>query len=107
MRLVNCLRSLKLLKKKNLESCLDVDVEDFCRRRLSQIIINKKMINNMKDAVRLIEQGQISIGVKVLNNPNILITENLEKYVKWSLGSKIKRKVDEFNEGVDEHENYF
>lgn len=106
-KLIKPIKDLKIIPKVNLESCFDVKIEDICERRISNILVKNKMVENLRDAVKFVEQGHVSIGVKVVSDGNVLVSEEMEKYVRWSYGSKIKRKVDEFNEGVDDYDNHY
>ena len=43
-------------------------------------------------------QGHVRIGPETVTDPAFLVTRNMEDFVTWVDTSKIKRKVQKFNE---------
>jgi U3 small nucleolar ribonucleoprotein protein IMP3 len=82
-----------------------VTVAAFARRRLAVIMVsNLKMSENLKEATSFIEQGHVRIGPETVVNPGCLITRNMEDFITWADGSKIKRKIAEYYGKVDDFE---
>lgn len=89
---------------KLLDECERVNVSDFCKRRLSYVLVCNKFCERPSDAVKLIEQGHVSIGPNVVSNASTHITREMEDNIKWSVGSKVKRHTMQFQEQLDDFE---
>lgn len=90
--------------KNGLNSCDNINVSSICRRRLPVVMMRLKLAQNLKEATTLIEQGHIRIGPKVVKDPALLVTRNMEDFVTWVDTSKIKRKVAKFNDKLDDYD---
>ncbi|KAJ1547376.1 Small subunit (SSU) processome component [Nowakowskiella sp. JEL0078] len=104
--------SEKLLSKLNamgvlrgaasLSSCDKITVSAFCRRRLPVVMMRMKMSESISQAVAYVEQGHVRVGTEVVTDPAYLVTNNMEDYVTWVDTSKIKRKVQKYNDKFDD-----
>ena len=63
-----------------------------------------KFAEHLREAVTYIEQGHIRVGPDVVTDPAFLVTRNMEDFVTWVDSSKIKRKVMEYNERLDDYD---
>lgn len=90
--------------KGTLEACARVSVSSFCRRRLPVVLVRLKFAENLKEATSLIEQGHIRIGPSVIKDPALLVTRNKEDFITWVDTSKIKRKVSQYNDNLDDYD---
>lgn len=88
----------------NLKDADSVGISTFCRRRLAFILFKNKYCESIKQAITFIEQGQIRVGTEVITDPAYLVTRALEDHITWSNNSKIKRKIMEYNNTVDDYE---
>jgi U3 small nucleolar ribonucleoprotein protein IMP3 len=79
-----------------------ITVSQFCRRRLSSILVKLKMAPTCSMAVTLIEQGQIRVGPNIIQSPAFLVPRTLEDYVTWVDASKIQRTVQRYNNKLDD-----
>ena len=86
----------------SLQKADDLPASAFCRRRLPVLLCRLKMAQTMKIAVSLVEQGQIRVGVNVVTDPSYLVSKNMEDYVTWVDGSKIKRTISKYNDTLDD-----
>ena len=75
-----------------------------CRRRLSTVLMRLKFAEHLKEAVTYIEQGHLRVGPETVTDPSFLVTRNMEDFVTWVDTSKIKRKVLEYNEKLDDYD---
>jgi U3 small nucleolar ribonucleoprotein protein IMP3 len=89
---------------KLLDECERVNVSDFCRRRLSVVLTRNKFSERVSDAVKVIEQGHVSIGPDVVSQSAVHVTREMEDNLKWSVGSKIKRHTMKFQNQLDDYE---
>jgi U3 small nucleolar ribonucleoprotein protein IMP3 len=98
--------NLGLLRTANTTSLHDIStqitVSQFCRRRLSSILVKLKMAETCSIAVTLIEQGQIRVGPNIITSPAFLVPRTLEDYVTWVDSSKIRRTVQKYNNKLDD-----
>ncbi|KAK1570986.1 hypothetical protein Q3G72_010196 [Acer saccharum] len=90
--------------RKSLALCDRLSVSSFCRRRLSTVLVQSKYAEHLKEAVTYIEQGHIRVGPETVTDPAFLVTRNMEDFVTWVDTSKIKRKVLEYNDKLDDYD---
>jgi len=103
--LLNKLFDMGLFANKGgLESIDKVNVSAFCRRRLPVMMVRMKFAERVKEAVELIEQGHIRVGPSVVKDPALIVTRAMEDFVSWDDKSKIRRKVLEYNNKVDDYD---
>ncbi|XP_020592203.1 U3 small nucleolar ribonucleoprotein protein IMP3 [Phalaenopsis equestris] len=90
--------------KKSLVKCEKLSVSSFCRRRLATVLTYNKFAEHLKEAVTYIEQGHIRVGPDTVKDPAYLVTRNMEDFITWVDSSKIKRKVMEYNDRLDDYD---
>ncbi|XP_057462882.1 uncharacterized protein LOC130752984 isoform X2 [Actinidia eriantha] len=90
--------------RKSLALCDRLSVSSFCRRRLSTVLVRLKFAEHLKEAITYIEQGHIRVGPETVTDPAFLVTRNMEDFITWVDSSKIKRKVLEYNEKLDDYD---
>jgi len=93
--------------KKSLLKCENLSVSAFCRRRLATVMVNLKFAEHHKEAVTYIEQGHVRVGPETVTDPAFLVTRNMEDFITWVDSSKIKRKVMEYNDALDDYDAMF
>lgn len=79
-----------------------VSVAGFCRRRLPVVMARLHMAPTVVDATKFVEQGHVRIGPNLVTDPAMLVSKNMEDFLTWVDGSKIKRKIDEYKQNVDD-----
>ncbi|KAK4426277.1 UNVERIFIED_CONTAM: U3 small nucleolar ribonucleoprotein IMP3 [Sesamum radiatum] len=90
--------------RKSLALCERLSVSSFCRRRLATVLVRLKFAEHLKEAVTYIEQGHIRVGPDTVTDPAFLVTRNMEDFITWVDTSKIRRKVLEYNEKLDDYD---
>ncbi|CAN1181030.1 U3 small nucleolar ribonucleoprotein protein IMP3 [Linum perenne] len=90
--------------RKSLALCDRLSVSSFCRRRLSTVLVQSKFAEHLKEAVTYIEQGHIRVGPETVTDPAFLVTRNMEDFVTWVDTSKIRRKVLQYNDKLDDYD---
>jgi U3 small nucleolar ribonucleoprotein protein IMP3 len=90
--------------KKGLSLCNKLSVSSFCRRRLAVVMVRLKFAENLKEAATFVEQGHIRVGPDTVTDPAFLVTRNMEDFVTWVDTSKIKRKVLQYNDKLDDYD---
>eukprot|EP00898_Chlorokybus_atmophyticus_P000510 jgi/Chlat1/145/Chrsp1S03097 len=94
--------------KKSLVQCDRLSTASFCRqatvRRLAVVMVRLKMAETLREAVTFIEQGHIRVGPETVTDPAFLVTRNMEDFVTWVDTSKIKRKVEKYNDRLDDYD---
>lgn len=88
--------------RKSLALCERLSVSSFCRRRLATVMVQLKFAEHLKEAVTYIEQGHIRVGPDTVTDPAFLVTRNMQDFITWVDTSKIRRKVLEYNEKLDD-----
>ncbi|AQK83450.1 Alpha-L RNA-binding motif/Ribosomal protein S4 family protein [Zea mays] len=78
-----------------------------CRRRLATVMVKLKFAEHLKEAVTYIEQGHVRVGPDAVTDPAFLVTRNMEDFITWVDSSKIKRKVMEYNDALDDYDAMF
>ncbi|RQM08024.1 hypothetical protein DH86_00001346 [Scytalidium sp. 3C] len=79
-----------------------VTVSAFARRRLPVVMTRLRMAEHIQAATNLIEQGHVRVGTETITDPAFLVTRNLEDFVTWVDGSKIKRNILRYREKLDD-----
>lgn len=77
-------------------------MSSLCRRRLAVLMIKLKMSETLREAVTYIEQGHVRVGPTTVKDPGFLVTRSMEDYVTWADGSKIRRKIAQYKDEVDD-----
>ncbi|GMH04383.1 hypothetical protein Nepgr_006222 [Nepenthes gracilis] len=90
--------------RKSLAVCDRLSVSSFCRRRLSTVLVQLKFAEYLKEAVTYIEQGHIRVGPETVTDPAYHVSRNMEDFVTWEDSSKIKRKVLQYNDKLDDYD---
>lgn len=60
------------------------------------------MAQSPKLAVTFIEQGQVRVGPNVVTDPAFLVSRNMEDFVTWVDGGKVRRTVEKYNDTLDD-----
>ncbi|CBH18437.1 U3 small nucleolar ribonucleoprotein protein IMP3, putative [Trypanosoma brucei gambiense DAL972] len=81
-----------------------VGVEVFCKRRLPTVLRDLNMAPNCKIAADFVHHGHVRVGTSQIRDPAFLVPRDLEDYVTWMPGSKVKQHVDTFNVQRDDYE---
>ncbi|VDM33889.1 unnamed protein product [Hydatigera taeniaeformis] len=79
-----------------------VSASSFCRRRLPVVMVRARMAETLKAAVTFVEQGHVRVGPDTIRDPAFLVTRPMEDYITWAPGSKIKKKLQEYNGILDD-----
>ena len=85
-----------------LKACEGISASAFCRRRLPVVMVRQKMSENLKDAVAMVEQGQVRVGPDVVTDPAFVVGRKMEDFLTWTDKSKIRRTVQKYNEKLDD-----
>lgn len=67
-------------------------------------MVRNKMSETIREAATFIEQGHIRVGPQTVTEPAFLVTRNMEDFVTWVDTSKIKRKVMQYNDHLDDYD---
>lgn len=87
-------------KISNIENKLNVSA--FCRRRIGVMMVKVQMAEKIEDANRFVQQGHVRVGNKVITDPAYLVDRNMEDYLTWVDGSKIKKNVLKYKNKLDD-----
>lgn len=90
--------------KKSLVQVDKLATAAFCRRRLAVVMVRSKMAETVKEACTFIEQGHVRVGPETITDPAFHVTRNMEDFVTWVDTSKIKRKVQKYNDKLDDYD---
>jgi small subunit ribosomal protein S4 len=100
---------LKLQRKgfpvSNISEALALDKENWLKRRLQTIVLEKKLANTPKQARQFIVHKHISIGDKIINIPSYQVTLDEELHIKLDVAFKEKdkkSKIEEIREEIEE-----
>ena len=72
------------------------------RRRLAIVLVRQRMANSPKDAVKIIETGNVRVGTDTITDPAFIVTRSMADYVKWTDKSAIKTKIGAFRDELDD-----
>lgn len=90
--------------KQSLALTHKLSTSSFCRRRLAVVAVRSKMCETLKEAATFIEQGHIRVGPDTVTDPAFHVTKEMEDFVTWVDTSKIKRKVMQYNDRLDDYD---
>ncbi|CAL0326300.1 unnamed protein product [Lupinus luteus] len=90
--------------RQSITLCERLTVSSFCRRRLSTVLVRLKFAEHLKEAVTYIEQGHVRVGPQTVTDPAFTVTRNMEDFITWVDSSKIKRKVLQYNDKLDDYD---
>ncbi|KAK2079497.1 hypothetical protein QBZ16_001891 [Prototheca wickerhamii] len=90
--------------KKSLEQLDSLSTASFCRRRLPIVMVRLKMSETVKEAATFVEQGHVRVGPDTITDPAFLVTRPMEDFVTWVDTSRIRRKVQQYNDRLDDYE---
>ncbi len=68
------------------------------------MIKQMKFVETLTEAETYIQHGHFMIGTEVIKDPDFLISRKMEDHLGWNDASKIKRKVKEFNNELDDYD---
>lgn len=88
--------------KKSLAQVKRLSTSSFCRRRLAVVMVRVRMAETLREAVTFVEQGHVRVGPQTVTDPAFLVTRDMEDFVTWVDTSKIKRKVMQYNDKLDD-----
>ncbi|KAK2391313.1 hypothetical protein P8452_28435 [Trifolium repens] len=90
--------------RQSITQCERLTVSSICRRRLATVLVKMKFAEHLKEAVTYIEQGHVRVGPDTITDPAYLVTRNMEDFITWVDSSKIKRKVLQYNDKLDDYD---
>lgn len=96
MGVISTRKSLVLLER--------LSTSSFCRRRLSVVMVRLKMAETLRESCTFIEQGHVRVGPETVLDPAFLVTRPMEDFVTWVDTSKIRRKVMQYNDKLDDYD---
>ena len=67
-------------------------------------MVRIKMSETIREAITFVEQGHVRVGPQTVTEPAFLVTRNMEDFVTWVDTSKIKRKVLQYNDRLDDYD---
>lgn len=102
-KLINLLYDLGIIENKKLLDCTKIGVSSICRRRLPMVLAQKKMVPHFEAGDKFVQQGHVKLGNRVITDTSTLVSKMMEDFIGWSDASKIRKKVDEFNEDYDDY----
>ncbi|GJP79274.1 hypothetical protein CLOP_g9525 [Closterium sp. NIES-67] len=104
-QLINKLYNMGVIPtQKSLALCDKISVSSFCRRRLAVVMVRLKMAEHMREAVAFVQQGHVRIGPEAVKDPAFLVTRAMENMLTWVDTSKIKQKVLQYNDKLDDYD---
>ncbi|CAB3408296.1 unnamed protein product [Caenorhabditis bovis] len=86
----------------SLEKIGKISGASFARRRLPVVMRNTGMVDSVKTASDLVEQGHVRIGTKLVTDPAFMVTRASEDMITWTNASKIKKHVLDYNNTRDD-----
>ncbi|KAJ8600876.1 hypothetical protein CTAYLR_006991 [Chrysophaeum taylorii] len=90
--------------EKSLAKADRVTVSAFCRRRLPVVMVRLKMAQTVREAVGLVEAGNVRVGPHPVTDPAFLVTRAAEDHVTWVDHSHVKRHIARYNDKLDDYD---
>jgi len=92
--------------KESLQEAEKVTASAFCRRRLPWVMVKLRMAQGLKMATQYIQQGHVRIGPDICLDESRIVSREHEDLVTWCHKSKIRTKIDEYNDERDDYDLY-
>ncbi|ELP93847.1 U3 small nucleolar ribonucleoprotein IMP3, putative [Entamoeba invadens IP1] len=92
------------LKEQGLSALDKLTASSFAERRLAVIMQRRKMVDTIQMGDTMITHGHVKVGPDIIRNPAFLISRTKEDYVSWDDQSKMRKKINEFNDAVDDYD---
>ncbi|KAI4291965.1 U3 small nucleolar ribonucleoprotein IMP3 [Pancytospora philotis] len=102
-KFISLLYDTGIIENRKLIDCTKVGVSSLCMRRLPMVVVHRKLVQHFRDADRLVQQGHVKLGSRVIGDTSTLVSRAMEEFVGWADSSKIRKKIDEFNEDYDDY----
>lgn len=102
-KLINLLYDAGILSERKLVNCSKVNVSSFCERRLPVVMVKMGLIKTFTHGDEFVQHGHVRVGMKTISDPSMLISRSMEEYITWTDSSKIRRKIEEFNDAQDDY----
>jgi len=102
--LLEKLHAMGILAQKTKMSDVEnkVTVAAICRRRLPVVMTRLRMAETVRTASKLVEQGHVRVGPEVVTDTAYIVTRNMEDFVTWVDGSKIRGHIMKYRNEVDD-----
>jgi len=91
-------------KKSSLAKAERLAAAAFARRRLPVTMVRLKMAETVKLAAQYVEQGHVRVGPNTVTDPGFLVSRQMEDFVTWTDGSKIRRTIAKYNDKLDDYD---
>ncbi len=79
-----------------------IPVSAFLRRRLLIMVKMLKYVETLQEAETFIQQGHFMIGNEIIKDPDFLVSRRMEDHISWNDRSKIKQKIDDYQNKLDD-----
>ena len=89
------------LEVNSIADVLSLNKEDYLKRRLQTVVVNKKLATTPKSARQLITHKRILVGGKIVDSPSYIVPVKLEKKISLKKGKVKKKKVEEVKEKTE------
>ena len=66
------------------------------------VMTRLRMAETVQAANKFIEQGHVRVGTEVVTDAAYLVGRNMEDFVTWAEGSKIKRGILRYRDKLDD-----
>ena len=80
-----------------LDSILDLTVEDILRRRLQTIVYQKGLARTAKEARMFIVHGHIAINGKKVDSPSYVVQKGEEDLIGFYRSSPVAKQIEDYN----------
>ena len=90
--------------KETIEKAEKMTVSAFLRRRLLVIMKTLKFVETLKESETFIEHGHVMIGNEIIKDPDYLVSRKMEDHIGWNDRSKIKKKIKEYQNQLDDYD---
>jgi len=102
--LVEKLYDMGIIKERSVGMIGSLNASDFCRRRLSTILVKHRYCETIKEANRYIIHGHIRVGTDIVKDPGFLVTRRMEDFIHWVDTSKMKKTILAYNDKLDDYD---
>ena len=68
------------------------------------ILKTLKFVETLRESETFIQHGHVMIGNDTIKDVDYLVTRKMEDHITWNDQSKIKKRIQEFKDKVDDYD---
>ena len=68
------------------------------------VLKSLKFVETLKEAETFVQHGHVMVGNQVVRDTDFLVPRRMEDHISWNDNSKIKKRIEEFQDQLDDYD---